>query len=57
MFDNWNIWNNNSTNGIKKSVLTLGISNCLLSPTSENPQGISAWCVLVEFRANPSKNS
>ena len=28
------------------------ISNCLFSPTSENPQGFSVWCVLAKLRAN-----
>ncbi len=29
----------------------MAISNCLFSPTSENPCGFSAWCVLAEFIA------
>ncbi len=29
----------------------MAISNCLFSPTSENPNGFSVWCVLAEFIA------
>ena len=29
------------------------ISNCLFSPTSEDPRGFSVWCVLVKLIANP----
>ncbi len=36
----------------KTQQLTMAISNCLFSPTSENPLGFSAWCVLAKFRAN-----
>ena len=31
---------------------TMAISNCLFSPTSENPRGFSAWCVLAKLCAN-----
>jgi len=27
---------------------TMPISNCLLSPTSENSRGFSVWCVLAK---------
>jgi hypothetical protein len=36
---------------------TLAISNCLFSPTSENPSGFSAWCVLAELIAKPRNYS
>ena len=36
---------------------TMAISNCLLSPTSENPRGFSIWCVLVKLSANPHNYS
>jgi|GEM_PF-1122234 len=29
----------------------MAISNCLISPTYENPRGSSAWCVLVKLSA------
>ncbi len=29
------------------------ISNCLFSPTSENPLGFSARCVLAKLSVNP----
>mgnify|MGYP001554462388 CR=1 FL=1 len=29
----------------------MAISNCLFSPTSENPHGFSAWCVLAKLTA------
>ena len=32
---------------------TMAISNCSFSPTSENPHGFSARCVLAKFRAKP----
>ena len=32
---------------------TMAISNCLFSPSSENPRGFSVWCVLAKFNANP----
>ena len=32
---------------------TLAISNCLFSPTSENPRGFSVWCVLAKLSAKP----
>ena len=31
---------------------TMAISNCLFSPTSENPCGFSVWCVLAKLSAN-----
>ncbi len=31
----------------------MAISNCLFSPTSENPGGFSEWCVLVKLSAIP----
>ncbi len=31
----------------------MAISNCFYSPTSENPRGFSAWCVLTKLIANP----
>ena len=33
----------------------MAISNCLFSPTSENPRGFSVWCLLAKFSANPRK--
>ena len=33
------------------------INNCLFSPTSENPRGFSAWCVLAKLSANPRNYS
>ena len=36
---------------------TLAISNCLFSPTSENPHGFSVWCVLAKFNAKPRNYS
>ena len=36
---------------------TMAISNCLFSPTSENPRGFSAWCVLAKLSANPRNYS
>ena len=33
------------------STATMAISNCLFSPTSENPQGFSVWCVLAKLSA------
>ena len=44
---------------MKNKVLhtTMAISNCLFSPTSENPRGFSAWCVLVKLSANPRNYS
>jgi len=41
----------------KKLPPTMAISNCLYSPTSENPRGFSAWCVLAKFRAKPRNYS
>ena len=29
----------------------MAISNCLFSPTSENPRGFSVWCVLAKLSA------
>ena len=31
----------------------MAISNCLFSPTSENPRGFSVWCVLTKLPAKP----
>ena len=31
----------------------MAISNGLLLPTSENPRGFSAWCVLAKLSAKP----
>ena len=36
---------------------TMAISNCLFSPTSENPRGFSVWCVLAKFCAKPRNYS
>ena len=36
---------------------TMAISNCLFSPTSENPRGFSVWCVLAKLSANPRNYS
>ena len=36
---------------------TLAISNCLFSPTSENPRGFSAWCVIAKLTAKPRNYS
>ena len=33
----------------------MAISNCLFSPTSENPRGYSVWYALAKFRANPTQ--
>ena len=35
----------------------MAISNCLFSPTSENPRGFSVWCVLAKLNANPRNYS
>ena len=35
----------------------MAISNCLLSPTSENPRGFSVWCVLAKLSAKPHNYS
>jgi hypothetical protein len=35
----------------------MAISNCLFSPTSENPPGFSVWCVLDELSAKPRNYS
>ena len=35
----------------------MAISNCLFSPTSENPRGFSVWCVLAKLSANPRSYS
>ena len=35
----------------------MAISNCLFSPTSENPRGFSVCCVLVKLSANPRNYS
>jgi hypothetical protein len=29
------------------------ISNCLFSPTSENPRGFSVWCIHERLSAKP----
>ncbi|WP_282032426.1 hypothetical protein, partial [Aequorivita sinensis] len=34
---------------MKKLLPTMAISNCLFSPTSENPRGFSVWCVLAKL--------
>lgn len=31
----------------------MAISNCLFSPTSENPRGFSVWCVLAKLTVKP----
>ena len=31
----------------------MAISNCLFSPTSENPRGFSVWCVFAKLSAKP----
>ena len=41
----------------KKRCTTMAISNCLFSPTSENPLGFSAWCVLAKLSAKPRNYS
>ena len=41
----------------KNEMPTLAISNCLFSPTSENPRGFSVGCVLAKVRANPRNYS
>ena len=41
----------------KKLLATMAISNCLFSPTSENPCGFSVWCVLAKLTANPRNYS
>ena len=33
----------------------MAISNCLFSPTSENPRGFSVWCVLAKLSAKPTQ--
>ena len=35
----------------------MDISNCLFSPTSENPRGFSVWCVLVKLSTKPRNYS
>ena len=42
---------------IKNLPLTMAISNCLFSPTSENPLGFSVWCVLAKLTAKPRNYS
>ena len=42
--------NNNDTT-------TMAISNCLFSPTSENPRGFSVRCVLAKLSAKPRNYS
>ena len=36
---------------------TMAISNCLFSPTYENPRGFSDWCVLAKLSAKPRNYS
>ena len=36
---------------------TMAISNCLFSPTSENPCGFSVWFVLAKLTAKPRNYS
>ena len=36
---------------------TMAISNCLFSPTSENPRGFSVWCVLAKLSTKPRNYS
>lgn len=44
--------------GIKKiRHITMAVSNCLFSPTFENPCGFSAWCVIVKLSAIPRNYS
>ena len=43
--------------GKKYERTTMAISNCLFSPTSENPRGFSVWCVLAKFNAKPRNYS
>jgi hypothetical protein len=43
--------------GQKYERTTMAISNCLFSPTSENPRGFSVWCVLAKLSANPRNYS
>lgn len=31
----------------------MDISNCLFSPTAENPHEFLVWCVLAKLSANP----
>ncbi|RXG28637.1 hypothetical protein SAMN04487999_0377 [Leeuwenhoekiella palythoae] len=33
----------------------MAISNCLFSPTSENPCGFSVWCVLAKLSAKTTQ--
>ena len=35
----------------------MAITNCLFSPTSENPHRFSVWCVLAKFSAKPHNYS
>jgi hypothetical protein len=35
----------------------MAISNCLFSPTSENPRGFSVWCVLAKLSTKPRNYS
>ncbi|MCG2420594.1 hypothetical protein K8089_16355, partial [Aequorivita sp. F47161] len=41
----------------KNDTTTMAISNCLFTPTSENPRGFSVWCVLTNLSANPRNYS
>ena len=48
----------NLIKGVKNNEpLTMAISNCLFSTTSENPRGFSVWCVLAKFSAKPRNYS
>ncbi len=35
----------------------MAMSNCLFSPTYENPRGFSTWCVLAKLSAKPCNYS
>ncbi|MCB0537723.1 MAG: hypothetical protein KDE33_09360 [Bacteroidetes bacterium] len=43
--------------GTKAKTAIMAISNCLFSPSSENPRRFSVWCVLVKLRAKPRNYS
>ncbi len=36
---------------------TMAISNCLFSPTSENPRGFSTLCILAKLSVEPRNYS
>src|SRR5690606_18694430 len=42
---------------IKIRCTTMAISNCLFSPTSENPRRFSVWCVLAKLSGKPRNYS